>query len=567
MLAVGIDLGTTHSLISVLRENGSVELIKGADGNVLTPSVVGLSDKNTLLVGNAARARLVRSPNSTVAAVKRTIGTEKNYSLGNQSYNSSEISALILRKLKADLDAIEPEAPIETLVISVPAYFNSAQRDATVLAAELAGLPRPHLINEPTAAAMAYGLHDKGIEQTIMVLDLGGGTFDVSIVEMFEGVMEVRSSSGDTKLGGEDFTQIIVDDIISKSSASWEKLPKEDQAKVIATAEAIKRRLSEQEQASSNVVILDRMLEYSLSRSKFEELCGSVVLKMRRPIEQALYDAKLTAEQIDRVVLVGGATRMLMVRSLAARILRKLPESGLDPDQVVAYGAAVQAGLISNDAALSDVIMTDVAPFSLGIRSNVRTATGEIPNGFAPIIERNTILPASRMSNFTTISEGQTEIAIKVYQGESPIAEENVKIGSTLVRVPPNKPGKESVAVRFSYDTSGLLQVEVTVNSTGLTQELVIENNARSMSASEKRDRLRALDVFKVHPRDTEENLVLLERLKRLYAMLLGIDRAHIMDLIAEFEGVLDRQDPREVARYKDQLVATIENLERNYVR
>ena len=567
MLAVGIDLGTTHSLVSTIREDGEVDLIKGSNGSVLTPSVVGLSDSFTLLVGSSAHARLVSCPGKTIASFKRTMGTSRTYEIGRQSYNSSELSAMILRKLADDLAANESAVAIDALVISVPAYFNSTQREATMLAAELAGLPRPHLINEPTAAAMAYGLHDKDTEQTIMVLDLGGGTFDVSIVEMFEGVMEVRSSSGDTQLGGEDFTQAVLADVLNLNDLDARKIKANERAQLNMAAEAIKHRLSSADQAEVTINLSKRSIEYSLTRDRFEEICGDLLLRMRRPIEQALYDSRLSADQIDRVVLVGGATRMSMVRGLAARLLRKLPEAGLDPDQVVAYGAAVQAGLLRNDEALSDMVMTDVAPFSLGIRSNIETQTGGIPNGFAPIIERNTILPASRMSHFWTLEDRQTRIDVDVYQGESPIAAENIKIGHLSVQVPANQKGKESIAVRFSYDTSGLLQVDVTVTSTGLSRQLVIEGNAASLSSAEKQARLKALDAFKVHPREDEENIAMLERLKNLYAMLLGVDRAEVTNLISEFEQVLGKQDPREIARCREQLLQNIESIERNYVR
>ena len=566
MACIGIDLGTTHSLISVFTPDGNIELIPSTDGSVLTPSVVGLLDDDTLVVGTAALARLISNPDKTHAAFKRAIGTEKTYIIGKKSYTPSDLSAFVLRKLKSDLDAIMPGVEIDALVISVPAYFNSTQREATMLAAELAALPQPRLINEPTAAALAYGLHEKGVEQRIVVLDLGGGTFDVSIVEMFEGVMEVRASSGDAMLGGEDFTDVIAADIFASLNLNLTKATNLEKSHVNRAAESIKRHLSRADTAEAQINI-GKGEVYTLSRERFEELCETLLIRMRRPIERALYDAKLTVGDIDRVVLVGGATRMPMIRSLVARVFRKLPESGLDPDEVVARGAAVQAALVQNNAALSDMVMTDVAPFTLGIESNIETANGSIPNGFAPILERNTILPASRQSYFSTMQDNQTQIRIAVYQGESPLARDNVKIGETFVTVPPAPKGRESISVRFSYDTSGLLQVEVTTLSTGKVSEMVIEGRASKLTKAEKKERLRALEIYKINPRDNEENTALREKLKELYAMLIGNDRQELVELLAQFERVLDGQDPREIAETRQTLIARVDQIERNYVR
>ncbi len=565
--SVGIDLGTTHSLIAVFEEEDGVKLLPGADGQVLTPSAVSLGEDGHILIGAPAYARRLSDTVCTHTAFKRHMGTGKEFKLGKQSHSAPDLSALVLRKLKDDFVAAYPDGEIGKLVVSVPAYFSSAQREATMLAAELAGLPKPRLVNEPTAAALAYGLNERESEQSFIVLDLGGGTFDVSIIEMFDGVMEVRASSGDAMLGGEDFTMAIALDIAEKSGHDWKKYSAEDQSRIAATAEALKRRLTQTEQAEATLELQSKNLTYKIDRHHFEELCAALLIRMRRPIERSLYDAKLTVDEIDRVILVGGATRMQMIRGLASRMLRKLPESGLDPDEVVARGAAVQAALVQRNAALDDMVMTDVAPFSLGIASRVITPTGgRIEGGFSPIIERNTTLPASREQRFWTVADNQREIRIQVYQGEAPIAQENVLIGSTSAYLPPAKAGHDGVDVRFSYDPSGLLHVRITTISTGVQKEMVIEGSASALSSAERKRRLKALESYMVHPREDSLNLALRERLKGLYAMYLGQDRFQITDLIARFDAALEGQDPREIERLRSELSDAADKLENDYV-
>jgi len=565
-MPVGIDLGTTYSLISVLAGAGTPQLVPGADGAFLTPSAVGLSDTGSLLVGAAAKARQLTHPDKTHVLFKRHIGTGKEFRLGRKTYSASDLSALVLRKLVDDFRAAYPGTEIESLVVSVPAYFSSAQREATMLAAELAGLPRPRLVNEPTAAALAYGLQDREGESTFIVLDLGGGTFDVSIIEMFEGVMEVRASSGDVVLGGEDFTDVIARDIAEKLFIDLDGADDTKRSIIATAAEAIKRRLSDA--ATAEVTLpLGTGKQYSLTREWFETLSAKPLIALRRPIDRCLYDAGVSVDAIDRVVLVGGATRMPMIRSLAARALRRLPEAGLDPDLVVAIGASVQAALVQRNAALSDLTMTDVAPFSLGINSVVHTPSGIIQNGFTPIIERSTILPASRSQRFSTLADQQDQIEFGVFQGESPLAFENARIGEGRVRVPRGPAGQEGIDVRFSYDTSGLLHVEITVVSTGQRSEIVIEGGAQSLSPDERRRRIQALRALMVHPRDESVNVATLERLKGLYSMLLGQERESSAELIAHFEQALASQDPRRIALVREEVEAAASRMEANYVR
>lgn len=562
MVYLGIDLGTTNSLVALIDEDGLPVVLPNADGDLLTSSVVGLSDSDTILTGKSAQRRLVRHPKRTIARFKRAMGTEKTFQLGKKTYSATELSAILLRQMREDIEA-QIKEPLGGVVISVPAYFNSVQRQATLLAGELAGFEVSRLINEPTAAALAYGVHDREGESTFIVLDLGGGTFDVSILEMFDGVMEVRASAGDAFLGGEDFTLAIAKRFAKDIAQKWANCDPALQETLLALAENAKRKLTTEPVAEVGAEIRGEERFFTLTEAQFEEEVADLSMRMRRPIERCLYDAGLRATELDRVVLVGGATRMRFVRGLAARIFQKLPERSLDPDTVVALGAAVQAGLTENNAALDDMVMTDVSPFSLGVASNHHGENGVIVDAFSPIIERNTVLPASRVSVFHSSAANQTQLDVRVYQGESPLASENTLLGDLKVRIPPGPKGKETIEVRFSYDVSGLLQVEVTVTSTKRTFEMLIEGGASGLTDAEKKARIKALEAYKVHPKEDRRNQAVSEALKHLYAMMLGQDRVEIVELIGQFEGVLETQDPRLIEKRRAEIEEAIVVLER----
>ncbi|MDO5642650.1 MAG: Hsp70 family protein, partial [Paracoccus sp. (in: a-proteobacteria)] len=495
MAFVGIDLGTTNSLIAVYDGTGA-RLLPNALGEVMTPSAVGLADDGkTLLVGKAARLRLLRHPLLTAARFKRLMGTDKVVRLGRRSFTATDLSAALLAQLRRDAEAALGE-PVSDVVISVPAYFNARQRQATKDAAEIAGLRVSRLINEPTAAALAAGVNDRDDESLFVVLDLGGGTFDVSILEMFEGVMEVRASSGDAFLGGEDFTAAIARDLARQTGHEWAGLGDAAREKLLVTAEDFKRRLSSDTGAAVEAVIDLDGAEHRLSFSaaQFETATSDLVTRLRRPIEASLYDSGIDIDRIDRVLLVGGATRMPVIRSLVARIFRKLPERRVDPDHAIALGAAVQAALIGRHEGLRDVVLTDVAPFSMGIMSHNNIAGRQIADAFTPLIERGTILPASRNGYFSTTADGQKMIAVEIFQGEAAFAADNIHLGSMKVPVPPGPAGKEGIEVRFTYDVSGLLAVDVTVQSSGQVHSDLIENLAEALPPAEKARRLKEME-------------------------------------------------------------------------
>lgn len=558
---IGIDLGTTNSLVCVFRESGP-ELIPNALGQFMTPSAVGVSDDSSMLIGQAAKDRLVTHPQLTTARFKRYMGTDHQAKMGKKTWRAEELSALILRALKEDAEAHLGHEVIRA-IISVPAYFNDVQRKATMAAARIAGLQVERLVNEPTAAALAYGLQDRDAETTFLVVDLGGGTFDVSILEMFSGVMEVRASSGDAFLGGEDFTDAALKHIAQKAEINIEKLEPEAYSRLRAVVDKMKHRLTETHEASANFHHKKKEYAFTLTRETFEEITAPLTKRIRLPIQRAISDAGLKADQIDRILMVGGATRMDCVRSLITRLFKRFPEHDLNPDHVVALGAGVQAGLAARHEALDDMVMTDVAPFTLGYEVAVEVKTDTFEFGhFSPLIERNTVVPVSRSQIVNPLKQGQDRIELKIYQGEAPFVKDNVKIGELNIEIPPNKKEFEMVDVRYTYDSSGILEVVGKVLSTGKESRVVIEGNPGSMTRDEIEKRLKSLEGLKIHPRDQQENTAFLARLAALYEGLLGDERQLVGRFIQEFEAALHSQDPKLIAECRKELEGPVSRME-----
>jgi len=559
MALCGIDLGTTNSLIAHFGDNGP-ELVPNAHGDVLTPSAVGLDEDGTVLVGKPALERLLTHPEKTVASFKRFMGTSREHPLGSKRYRPEELSSFVLRSLKEDAEA-RLGVRVSDAIISVPAYFNDHQRKATLDAGRLAGLNVERLINEPTAAALAYGLNERK-DGKFLVFDLGGGTFDVSILDKYDGVMEVRATAGDTLLGGDDFTRVIEEIAIRQSKVALPDLAPGDRARLRRAAEAAKWTLTRNGVTALEFACCGKTLATEISREQFEVEAADLVRKLRAPLDRAISDAVLAPEQLDCVVLVGGATRMPMVRSLVARLFGKLPMIHIDPDTTVALGAAVQAGLKARAAALSDIVMTDVCPHTLGV------ASLDDPDNLdsvhvAPIIERNAIVPISRTGTFRTIRAGQKLLNIDVYQGENLRPENNVKLGTLTMSVPAGPAFREAVEVRFTYDINGALEVEVTVVSTGKTDKRIFRNEA-GLSESELAERFAVLANIKLHPRDQVPNKALLARAERLYAEHRGAERDYIRVLINEFVLRIANQRMRDLDGARAELAAGLDHLERS---
>ena len=551
-LQIGIDLGTTNSLIAQFH-NGETRLIPNQHGHFLTPSVISVAEDGSILTGIAARERLSTAPTLTASAFKRFMGTDKTFYLGKRTFRAEELSALILKSLKEDAEAFLGE-PVCDVVLTVPAYFNAIQRQATKNAAQMAGLNVLRLLNEPTAAGLAYGLQEKPDDTRFLIYDLGGGTFDVSVLDYFDGVVQVSASAGDNHLGGEDFVNVLRQCFLKKcttlTSSESDKLAQNSELwQVLETA---KRKLGEDMQTEIRFHDGDTVHSAVISREEFQEAATPLMGRLRQPLERALRDAKLHPSQIDGIILVGGATRMPMIRHSIAQLFRRIPLVSVNPDEAIARGAAVQAALIARNESVEEVVLTDVMPFSLGTEAGMDI--GQYVTGrFFPIIDRNMPVPVSRVETFITSHDGQKVILVDVLQGESMLAKENLKLGELSVNVPPKPKGQVSIDVRFSYDVNGLLEVDISNRDLNLHMNQVFRQNSQNLTPEEIEASLRKLAALKIHPRDQQHNIYLLEKAKRLYEEFLGDNRHIIAAEMARFEAVLETQDAIIIQRAQQQ--------------
>jgi molecular chaperone HscC len=556
----GIDLGTTNSLITVF-EGDKARLIPNVHGDVLTPSAVGLAEDGTMLVGRAAKERLITHPDVTTASFKRYMGTAHRTMLGRQSFRPEELSAFVLRSLKEDAEAALGQL-ISQAVISVPAYFNDHQRKATLDAGRLAGIEVERLVNEPTAAALAYGFGDVA-EGKYLVFDLGGGTFDVSILDKYEGIMEIRATTGDTRLGGDDFTNALEHMIAERARLEIGKLTPQDRARLAHAAETLKRALSSAQDGSYALELAQTQVAGQVSRIEYESACASLLRRLRGPTERALLDAELKPADFDAIVLVGGSTRLPMVRSLVARLFGRLPLINIDPDTTVALGAAVQAGLVGRAAGLQDTVMTDVCAHTLGVAVTDTLVEGEAGQYVAAIIERNAVVPISRSIQLVTVVDNQTHISVDVYQGENLRPESNVHLGSMRLPIPRGPKGKEGIDVRFTYDINGALEVEVEVLSTKARERKIFRNNS-GMTEAELDARFSGLSAIKLHPRDQLENKALIARAERLYAEQREPNREALREAIRSFEAAIASQTNRRADEVRAAFARHLDTFERS---
>lgn len=564
---IGIDLGTTNSCVSVL-EGGEPKVIPNAEGNRTTPSVVAFKNGERQ-VGEVAKRQAITNPN-TIMSIKRHMGTSHKETIEGKDYTPQEVSAIILQHLKAYAEDYLGE-PVSKAVITVPAYFNDAERQATKDAGKIAGLEVERIINEPTAAALAYGLDKMDEDQTILVYDLGGGTFDVSILELGDGVFEVKSTAGDNRLGGDDFDQVIIDYLVEQfKKENAIDLSKDKMAlqRLKDAAEKAKKDLSGVTTTQISLPFITAgeagplHLEVTLSRAKFEELSASLVERTMGPTRQALRDAGLTPAELDKVILVGGSTRIPAVQEAIKRETGKEPHKGVNPDEVVAMGAAIQGGVISGD--VKDVVLLDVTPLSLGIET--------MGGVFTKLIDRNTTIPTSKSQVFSTAADSQTAVDIHVLQGERPMAADNKTLGRfQLTDIPPAPRGIPQIEVSFDIDKNGIVNVRakdlgtnkeqtITIkSSTGLSDE-EIQKMVREAEENAEADKLRKEEV---ELRNEADQLVFTteKTLKDLEGKVDASEVASANEAKDALKAAIEKNELEEIRAKKDALQEIVQNL------
>jgi molecular chaperone HscC len=542
MPIIGIDLGTTNSLAAYFTKDGP-KIIPNSFGEHLTPSIVSVGEDGEIYTGKIAAERRLTSPETTAAVFKRSMGTKKEYKLGDKRFLPEELSAFIIKKLKEDAEIFLGEQ-IEEAVISCPAYFSDAQRRATKTAGELAGLRVERIVSEPTAAAIAYGLHETNGNSKYLIFDLGGGTFDVSILDYSENIMEVRAVAGDNYLGGEDFNDVLIGMFLRTHDLPPENLTPRQAATLYKSAELAKLGFSKSKDVVMQWSWNDKTLSMPVQMAEYEKNCELVLARLKAPVVRALSDASVRLADVNAVVLVGGATKLPIVRSFVGKLFGMLPAQGINPDEAVALGAAVQAAMKERNEYIKELLLTDVCPYTLGTSVSVLRSNGLYQSGnFLPIIERNTVIPTSKVERLYTLHDNQKVVDVDILQGENRKARDNIFLGQLSIPMPPAPAGNEAVDVRYTYDINGILEVEVTAVSTELVKKMIIEKNPGILSEEEIKKRFEDLSSLKIHPRDRDEYKYLLEKGERLYQEHTGVARQRIADALADFDAALDGQD------------------------
>ena len=566
---IGIDLGTTNSLATYIDDNGEIQFIKNEYGNILIPSVVGIDENDAIIVGELAKERRMMNAGETASNFKRRMGTDAKIKVKNRTFDAQMLSSFVLKHLKENAEKQLSEK-IDRAIISVPAYFNDKQRRDTKIAAELAGLTVERLINEPTAAAMSLGSHILDQNLKFIVLDLGGGTFDVTLLETFENIMEVLSISGDTMLGGEDFTTKICEIFLKNIKLSIADLSRDERTKLYTKADRAKKLIS-LKNVEIEMEIKGKKYKSEITQENFRETVKPLLVKMKVAIDKALQDGNTDAREIEKVILVGGAVKLGIIEEFVEKYFHKmrgekiyfnnddfiennkLVSIAADPDTVVAYGVGIAVGMKERNKVFKERILTDVCPFTLG--------TEIVGRRFAPIIPRNTTVPTSRSEYFYTIEDYQSQVTVGIYQGESLNIDDNLFLGEFLLDVPQNLAGKEAINVRFTYDINGILEVEAKVVSTGVKKSKLIING--DLSEEEKNEKIKMLEEIKIQSENKNKDKLLLERANRIYAEIVNTEiRNHISDYLENYQMVVATGDRIRIQKVKESFSQFLDKID-----
>lgn len=566
---IGIDLGTTNSLATYIDDNGEIQFIKNEYGNILIPSVVGIDENDAIIVGELAKERRMMNAGETASNFKRRMGTDAKIKVKNRTFDAQMLSSFVLKHLKENAEKQLSEK-IDRAIISVPAYFNDKQRRDTKMAAELAGLTVERLINEPTAAAMSLGSHILDQNLKFIVLDLGGGTFDVTLLETFENIMEVLSISGDTMLGGEDFTTKICEIFLKNIKLSIADLSRDERTKLYTKADRAKKLIS-LKNVEIEMEIKGKKYKSEITQENFRETVKPLLVKMKVAIDKALQDGNTDAREIEKVILVGGAVKLGIIEEFVEKYFHKmrgekiyfnnddfiennkLVSIAADPDTVVAYGVGIAVGMKERNKVFKERILTDVCPFTLG--------TEIVGRRFAPIIPRNTTVPTSRSEYFYTIEDYQSQVTVGIYQGESLNIDDNLFLGEFLLDVPQNLAGKEAINVRFTYDINGILEVEAKVVSTGVKKSKLIING--DLSEEEKNEKIKMLEEIKIQSENKNKDKLLLERANRIYAEIVNTEiRNHISDYLENYKMVVAIGDRIRIQKTKESFSQFLDKID-----